>query len=51
MSVNTIVLSATDLGLAALLVLLLALTSWRMRLGLGGQIVIAAIRTTLQLGW
>jgi putative ABC transport system permease protein len=45
----TIFLSPTDLGLAALLVLLLALVSRRMGLGLGGQFVVAALRTTVQL--
>jgi putative ABC transport system permease protein len=45
----TIFLSPTDLGLAALLVLLLALVSRRMGLGLGGQFMIAALRTTVQL--
>ncbi|HSM74817.1 MAG TPA: ABC transporter permease, partial [Desulfobacterales bacterium] len=42
-------LSPLDLGLAALLVALLALLSLRMRLDLAGQIVIAAVRTTIQL--
>ncbi len=42
-------LSATDLGLAALLVLTMAALSWRMRLGLVGDLLIAAARTVVQL--
>jgi putative ABC transport system permease protein len=44
-----ITLSAADLAIAAVLVLLLALLSIRMRTGIGGQLVIAALRTGLQL--
>ncbi len=46
---NVISLSAQDLSIAAVLVLALAGFSFRMRLGLGGQILVAAIRTTVQL--
>ena len=42
-------LSALDLGLAASLVLILALLSKRMQLGLEGQLLIAATRTVIQL--
>ncbi|HLA75269.1 MAG TPA: iron export ABC transporter permease subunit FetB [Gammaproteobacteria bacterium] len=42
-------LSAFDLALAAGLILLLAVLSVRMRLRLGKEIVVAALRTTLQL--
>ncbi|MBL1276405.1 MAG: iron export ABC transporter permease subunit FetB [Ectothiorhodospiraceae bacterium] len=42
-------LSALDLSLAALLVLALAALSWRMQLGLGAQLLIAAARTVVQL--
>jgi putative ABC transport system permease protein len=42
-------LTPADLALAALLVLLLAVLSVRMRLGLSRQILIAATRTTVQL--
>ncbi len=42
-------LTPTDLALAASLLLLLGLLSWRLRLGLGRQIFIAAARTTVQL--
>lgn len=42
-------LTPLDLTLAACLVLLLALISWRIRLGLGKKILIAAIRTAVQL--
>ena len=42
-------LSAFDLALAAGLILLLAALSVRMRLRLGKEIVVAALRTTLQL--
>lgn len=44
-----IILSAYDLGLAALLVLALAALSWRMRLGLTSSLLIAALRTVVQL--
>lgn len=49
MTPETIFLKPTDLMLAALLVGGLALVSWRMGLGLAGQMVVAALRTTLQL--
>lgn len=42
-------LTAFDLSMAAVLVLLLALSSWRMQLNITQQLVIAAIRTTVQL--
>lgn len=42
-------LSPADLALAASLVLLLGLLSWRLQLGLGKQLAIGAIRTTVQL--
>lgn len=44
-----ILLDAFDLTLAALLVLALAATSWRLRLGLESQFLIAAVRMTAQL--
>lgn len=43
-------LSYLDLGLCALLVLALAATSWSMQLGMQGRILIAALRTSIQLG-
>lgn len=46
---NVIPLSAYDLALAALLVGALALVSVRMRLKLASQLIVAAIRTTVQL--
>jgi putative ABC transport system permease protein len=46
---NLIQLTALDLSLAALLVVILAATSILLQLGIGRQIVIAAIRTTIQL--
>lgn len=42
-------LSSFDLSLAALLLILLGLLSWRLRLGLGRSLAIAAVRTTVQL--
>ena len=42
-------LQPTDLAIAAVLVLMLALLSWRLHLGVGRRIVIAAIRSVLQL--
>ncbi len=42
-------LTPVDLAMAASLVLLLGLLSWRLQLGLGKQLAIAAIRTTVQL--
>jgi putative ABC transport system permease protein len=44
-----ITLSLLDLVIASALVILLALLSMRLHTGLGGQLVIAAIRTALQL--
>ena len=46
---NMISLTSFDLGLAALLVVVLALLSRRMQLGLEGQLLIAASRTVVQL--
>ena len=46
---NLINLSAIDLSIAALLVVLLAVLGLRMQLGMSKQIIIAAMRTTLQL--
>jgi len=46
---DTIWISATDLAIAAALVLMLALLTWRLHLGTGRQIFVSAIRTTLQL--
>lgn len=42
-------LSVLDLSMAAILVLLLGLLSWQMKLGIVGQLYIAALRTTVQL--
>ena len=44
-----VTLSAFDLSLASGLILLLALLSWLMRLGLVKSLVVAALRTTIQL--
>jgi len=44
-----ITLSAWDLSLAALLIVVLALLSFQMQLGLGRSIIIAALRTVIQL--
>ena len=44
-----ITLTSFDLFLAAFLVLLLALCFWRMQLNLAGQLLQAALRTTVQL--
>ncbi|MBI3561979.1 MAG: iron export ABC transporter permease subunit FetB [Gammaproteobacteria bacterium] len=49
MSEPVIVLSAWDLGFAALLVLLLAVLSMLLRLRLSARLVIAAVRTAVQL--
>ena len=49
MTSETIYLTPADLSLAALLVITLALVSRRMGLGLAGQTIVAAFRTTLQL--
>jgi putative ABC transport system permease protein len=45
----TISLTPVDLSLAAVLVLLLAAASYRLRLGGTGRILVAALRTTIQL--
>ncbi len=44
-----IILSPFDLSLAALLLLLLAAISWRLHLGIGRQLLLAGLRTTIQL--
>lgn len=44
-----ITLTPLDLGLASILVLILAAVSWRMHLGVSNQLLIAAVRTTVQL--
>jgi len=44
-----VTLTPIDLTIAASLILMLALLSWRMRLGLAGQVLVAALRTTIQL--
>ena len=49
MTSQTIFLTPADLSLAAVLVIVLALLSRRMELGLAAQLMVAAIRTTLQL--
>ena len=46
---NPISLSPIDLSIAAILVLISALLSWRLHLGVEKQLLIAALRTTLQL--
>ncbi|MCF8067997.1 MAG: iron export ABC transporter permease subunit FetB [Desulfobacterales bacterium] len=46
---NIAALSPLDLSIAAFLVVFLALFSFRMNLGLGKQLIIAALRTTIQL--
>jgi putative ABC transport system permease protein len=45
----TIPLTPLDLAIASGLVVALAATAWAMRLGLGGRILVAAARTTIQL--
>jgi putative ABC transport system permease protein len=47
--VKVIALTPVDLALASLLVLAVAALSWRMRVGIGGQMLIAASRTAAQL--
>lgn len=49
MTSQTIFLTPTDLAVAAMLVATLALLSRRMGLGLAGQLMVAAVRTTVQL--
>ena len=44
-----ITLSPFDLGLAACMILLLAALSWRLHLGIGNQMLIAALRSAAQL--
>lgn len=44
-----ITLNPFDLGLAAAMILLLAALSWRLHLGIGNQVLIAAARSTVQL--
>ena len=46
---TVLALSPTDLALAGVLVILLALLSFRVRIGMAGQILIAASRATVQL--
>ena len=48
-SMNLISLTPLDLSLAAILVLILAVTGQRLGLGLGYQLVIAATRSAVQL--
>ncbi len=47
---NVVTLTYFDLGIAALLVVALAGLSWQQRLGLQQQLLIAALRTVIQLG-
>jgi putative ABC transport system permease protein len=47
--VTIVALTPLDLAIAAGLIVLLALLSWRMHLGLVGQLLVAALRTTVQL--
>ena len=49
MSTQTIFLTPIDLSVAAVLVIALALLSHHMGLGLAGQLIVAGVRTTLQL--
>ena len=42
-------LTSFDLSIAAVLVLLLSLLSWRMELNIAGKLLVAALRTTVQL--
>jgi putative ABC transport system permease protein len=44
-----ILLSPVDLGMAAGLVLLLAALSWNLRLGIGRRMLVASLRSTVQL--
>jgi len=46
---SLILLSPLDLALAAILVLLLSVLSWRLRLGVERRVLIAAARSTVQL--
>ncbi len=45
-----ITLSPLDLSIAATLVLLLALISWRLHLGVEGRLLLATVRSVVQLG-
>ncbi len=47
---DMISLSPLDLAIAAILVLLLALISWRLRLGVGRRLLLATVRSVVQLG-
>ncbi len=46
---NIITLTATDLSLAAILVLIIALLSWLLRFDISFNLIIASLRTTIQL--
>lgn len=46
---GVIALSHGDLGLASILVMVLAFLSWRLHFGIGRQLLISALRTTVQL--
>ena len=46
---NIVPLTPLDLALAAVLVLLLALLGWLLQLGIGRRLLVAAMRTTIQL--
>ena len=46
---SIIALTPLDLALAAVLVMVLAALSWMLRLGVGRQLLVAALRTTVQL--
>jgi len=50
MTVDLIRLSSLDLMLAAVLVLALAALSFRLELGVGRQLIVAAVRSAIQLG-
>ncbi len=47
---HLISLSPLDLSIASILVLLLALLSWRLRLEVEGRLLLAAVRSVVQLG-
>ena len=47
---DLVTLSVLDLSIAAMLVLLLAGLSWHLQLGIQSSILIAAIRSIIQLG-
>lgn len=49
MSNGVITLTGLDLAIAAALVLLLALLTWRLRLGMSQRVLVAALRTVVQL--